>query len=75
MTVLPCYGGSVGAIDFQKHPVALDAGEGINYVVSLALSSVIQGDTVQFMAINDFLRHALKNPTNISDIVNMLIHV
>jgi len=41
----------------------------------LALSSVVKSDGLQLVRINYILRYAFKDPTNVGNIIDMLVHV
>jgi len=41
----------------------------------LALSSVVKSDGLQLVRINYILRYAFKDPTNVGNIIDMLVHI
>jgi hypothetical protein len=57
-------GRPIGSLGMQK-PFLIASqfrtSKGINHVVMLAFSPVVQGDCLQLMGVNDLLRHALRN--------------
>lgn len=67
VVIAPCCCGSrsIGTFELWNHLSNIlnwfHTCEGINYVILLALSSIIQGNTLQLMGVNDFLRYALSN--------------